>query len=158
MHSSIIQISAKVISHDKFLRQDDLKFGQNTEVDYATKLHGMAAVREIEAFSTISSIRELLSLNSDGTLIFKGGVASWLKQRIERIKVLTQKLAPDDVLNSTFTVQQICEAFYNPLDIDTLFVVGDSKTAEASIALLRLLANVEQGSKLYIGSVFDYHF
>lgn len=158
MHSSIIQISSKVISHDKFLRQDDLQFAPNVDVDYTTKLHGMAAVREIEAFSTITSIRELVSLNSDGSLTYKGNAASWLKKRIERVKALAQKLTPADVLNPNDVSRQICNAFYNPLDIDTLFVIGDSKTAEPSISLLRLLTKIESGSKLYIGSVFDYHF
>lgn len=158
MHSSIIQISAKVISHDKFLRQDDLRFAPTVDVDYVNRLHGMTAVREIEAFSTITSVRELLSLNSNGTLTYKGNATAWLKKRIEQLKTSVQKLTPTDIINPSYALWQIRETFNNPLGIDTLFVIGNSNIADGSIALLRLLTEIESGSKLYIGSVFDYHF
>lgn len=160
MHSAILQISASLLTHDRFIKHHNITPTRGIWIDYVNRLYGTAAVKEVESFVDCENVKPLLALAPDGNLIYKGGVEEWLENHLQDIQQACNEITVNDILDyPTSATMRLEDALTNPLDVSTLFIEGDnSNEAESSIALIRLLSRLEPGDKVYVGTVYDYHF
>ena len=98
----------------------------------------------------------MFSLNPDMTLTYNGGFPMWRKSYFDSVMKVTKSITPANVMDEYGTMRVLKRSILNPFNTANLFECGET-TAGKSIELMRMVATLSKGDKLYFGAVIGYH-
>ena len=72
------------------------------------------------------------------------------------MRKVTKYITPADMMDEYGTMRILKRSILNPFNTATLFECGET-AAEKSIKLMRVVANLNKGGKLFFCAVIGYH-
>ena len=157
MHSRIFQISTRPIEDD-FLTPSSLYDNSSDFADYiGDELEGNERLECIEHLA--ETLSDLFDYDkADGTLIYKG-LGTFLDDWANAIKEQANAINADNILKNLnlYKLESILNRTHR--NIYYRFYSEDyNNYAGPASDLIEWLNTLEKGTRLYIGSVIDYHF
>lgn len=155
MHSKIFQISISPITN---LLTPSALYDNSEFADYIGDV-----MEGKERLGCIENLVATLSENFDydrqsDTLIFKG-MGSFLNEWANAIKEKTETITADNILSwdSISKIGRMASDTHKFLS-ERFYIEDYNGFAEPAYDLFAFLSNFEEGTRLYIGSVIDYHY
>ena len=156
MHSYIYQVRTAPLSENDILDSDNIKEGESVFLDYTYDIEESERETAIKKLVEQTLPKGMFSLNPDMTLTYNGGFPMWKKSYFDSVMKVTMSITPANVMDEYGTMRVLKRSFLNPFNTANLFECGET-TAEKSIELMRVVANLSKGDKLYFGAVIGYH-
>lgn len=159
MHAWIFQLSDTPIK--EAINEDTLYQGEGTDYDYCAAISSEECKEAIKTLVKGILPSDMFGQIDHETLEYFGGMDEWKQQWAHRIQRKASQISSKNVMEfvgATYKLEQIIQ---NPLDTDSHFYLcGDScqSFAEKSAELMRWIDTLEEGSKIYIGGIIDFHF
>lgn len=161
MHSKIFQITEHRVPKDKWLNEDTLAQGDNTDYDYCGEITGQERKESIAYLVNDILPKGMFTLAEDDTLIYKGGAEQWKRDYIDLIHRKADDISTDNLTDWIGPVYKLEKALKNPLDTAYRFYMdedGWQTYAEQSYEFMCMVCRLKEGDTLHIGGVIDYHF
>lgn len=156
MHSLILELTRERVNKDGWVGEIDLR--EDHEIDYARKLEGDERDEAIRRFYTTSWLGTFLQRGEEpDTLVYKRGLASAKDEWYSEL----HKLVSEAEKSRTSDLYSLRQTIDYPFGGFTRYVLSDWSGTSYSCPtreLLELLDEMKIGDKLYINSVFDYHW
>lgn len=152
MHSNVFQIGLKqdmqpvtedVVLESRFVQADD-----------ATILHDKRHER-IEILVNEILPKGMFAWDNENCLTYTGGMKEWREQYAQHIKDATAKLDGDNVFQLQF---RIINAVLRDSHVNSLFIWDEDNYADYFTGFMETVSRLKEGTRLYIGTVMDYHF
>lgn len=160
MRGTIYQINTEHIDRDDYISVDTVSEGE---------MAGFGSLCETEEGKRSEIIRYLVerilpkgmfTIEADGeTLVYQGGFEKWRKSYLDLIRVRTEAISEDNIMEWVGPAYQLQKAIVNPLDTSAYFVTESNRfgTAERSRDLMLLVGRLKEGARLFIGEILVYH-
>lgn len=156
MHSYIFQMRTAPLSENDFLDSDNIKEGESVFLDYTYDIEESERETAIKNLVEQTLPKGMFSLNPDMTLTYNGGFPMCKKSYFDSVMKVTKSITPANVMDEYGTMRTLKRSILNPFNTANLFECGET-TAEKSIELMRVVATLSRGDKLYFGAVIGYH-
>ena len=160
MHSTIYQIDIKPIAETDLLRLDNIVAGEMASISYVSENNEEGRQFDLKCLVEHILPKGIFTLSAEDTLTYNGGFNMWKKAHFDKIKELSAKLTPANVMKWRGPIGQLKKAISNPLGTNALFVTefyGGGGTAECSADLMDMVSELKKGDKLYLGAILGYH-
>ena len=155
MHS-IFQLSAKPISEGDFLSPEHLYDRCNDFADYiGDKYEGEKRTDKIKGIA--AEFPNIFDI--DGEVLIYKGLGNFLKEWVEKIQEIAKDLTEENILKDANLYRMKCITERTHLDTYSRFYVEEWNNYAGDCAdFICWLSTLEVGTRIYVGSVINYHF
>lgn len=159
MHSRIIQLDVLPIEKDHLVSEED--FYETEGIDYTSLLKGnqkREVLQSILTYTLPKGMFECQENEKETILIYKGGIETWKEKWLSNIKAKINSLNPKNVFVSP-NLYDLKQSIARALG-DTMFVMEcwTGFEPQESTEFMEFVSTLKPGTKLYVGSILDYHF
>lgn len=154
MHSTIIEIRDHKASMSQWATESSFE-GNDNMMDYCDLANEKERTEDIERF--LENFKDLFTKgNEPDSIVYTGKIAVVREKRVESIESEFGKFKSSGKCDSF----NLLRAIHRPFGIYTLFCLPDwaGSGAEYPKELFEWLETMKEGSVLYIGNTFDYHW
>lgn len=156
MNNSIFQLSEKPFNDNDLISPEHF---YDSSYDFASYIgdeyEGKERTDEIKLIA--SEFNEILAI--DGEVLIYKGLGNFTKEWAEKIQEIASSLTGGNILKDSnlYRMKSIIKKTHH--DIDSRFYIEDWNNCAGDCAdFINWLSTLEVGTRIYVGSVINYHF
>lgn len=161
MHAMVYQLSKEKMEKENWLNEDTLLQGDGSDYDWCSELSAEEREAAIETLAASILPTGMFRLMDGETLEYLGGLDKWKQSWVSVIQQKALCVNEVNVMDGTGETYRLEKEIKNPLHTDCHFYLdseGSQSYAEPSAELMRFIAELNVGDRLFIGGIIDFHF